>query len=97
MPRPKALGYEDYSQLSYLRMGRIGYGPEEVARYRRQVVRDRGARHCPEAAGPPHAAGWSVTDPKFYDLGRSILRTATPRPTALRSSCWPGPSRCTMR
>ena len=26
----KVLGYKDYSELSYLRMGRIDYGPEEV-------------------------------------------------------------------
>ena len=36
----KALGYHDYSELSYLRMGRIGYGPAEVANYRVQVQKD---------------------------------------------------------
>ena len=36
----KALGYHDYSELSYLRMGRIGYGPAEVKNYREQVQRD---------------------------------------------------------
>src|SRR5699024_9293697 len=34
------LGYQDYSQLSYARMNRIGYGPEEVRAFREQVARD---------------------------------------------------------
>lgn len=34
------LGYRDYSELSYVRMNRIGYGPAEVASYRRQVLQD---------------------------------------------------------
>ena len=32
------LGYENFIELAYLRMGRSDYGPEEVARYRRQIV-----------------------------------------------------------
>lgn len=34
------LGYRDYSELSYVRMNRIGYGPAEVASYRQQVLQD---------------------------------------------------------
>src|SRR5699024_4071722 len=34
------LGYQDYSQLSYDRMNRIGYGPEEIRAFREQVARD---------------------------------------------------------
>ncbi len=34
----KILGYHDYSELSYIRMNRIGYGAEEVANYRKQVA-----------------------------------------------------------
>ena len=34
------LGYKDYSELSYARMNRIGYGPEEVRAFREQVARD---------------------------------------------------------
>jgi len=36
----KIMGYHDYSELSYVRMNRIGYGPEEVKRFRDQVARD---------------------------------------------------------
>ncbi len=32
------LGYGNFAELAYLRMGRIDYGPEEVARYRKQIV-----------------------------------------------------------
>ncbi|MDD6320578.1 MAG: M3 family oligoendopeptidase [Oscillospiraceae bacterium] len=32
------LGYHDYSELSYVRMNRIGYGPKEVAAFREEVV-----------------------------------------------------------
>lgn len=32
------LGYQDYSELSYVRMNRIGYGPKEVAAFREEVV-----------------------------------------------------------
>ena len=34
------LGFADYSELSYVRMNRLGYGPAEVENYRAQVVRD---------------------------------------------------------
>ena len=34
------LGYHDYSELSYVRMNRIGYGPEEIQRFRDQVASD---------------------------------------------------------
>lgn len=36
----KALGYDNYVPLSYLRMDRIGYTPEDVARFCAQVKRD---------------------------------------------------------
>ena len=34
------LGYHDYSELSYVRMNRIGYGPEDIKRFREQVAHD---------------------------------------------------------
>ena len=34
------LGYKNYVQLGYDRLGRNCYGPDEVARYRKQIVRD---------------------------------------------------------
>lgn len=33
----KALGYADFARLSYVRMNRIGYTPEDVRRFREQV------------------------------------------------------------
>lgn len=36
----KALGYENYIPLGYIRMKRNGYGPAEVAAYREQVVKE---------------------------------------------------------
>ncbi|MGN1410333.1 MAG: M3 family oligoendopeptidase [Eubacteriales bacterium] len=36
----KILGYRNYVELSYLRMNRIGYTPDDVARFREQVKRD---------------------------------------------------------
>ena len=36
----KVLGYKDYSELSYVRMNRIGYGPEEIKKFRDQVAND---------------------------------------------------------
>ena len=33
----RTLGYRDYSELSYIRMNRIGYGPQEVAAFRKEV------------------------------------------------------------
>ena len=34
------MGYHDYSELSYVRMNRIGYGPEEIRKFRDQVAND---------------------------------------------------------
>ncbi len=34
----KLLGYNDFSELGYIRMNRIGYGAKEVENYRKQVV-----------------------------------------------------------
>ena len=32
------LGYKNFIELGYMRMGRLDYGPDEVARFRKQVV-----------------------------------------------------------
>ena len=34
------MGFHDYSELSYVRMNRIGYGPEDIKRFRDQVAHD---------------------------------------------------------
>ena len=36
----RLMGYHDYSELSYVRMNRIGYGPEEIRKFRDQVAND---------------------------------------------------------
>lgn len=36
----KKLGYKNYVELGYLRLGRVDYGPEEVKAYRDQVYHD---------------------------------------------------------
>ena len=36
----RVMGYHDYSELSYVRMNRIGYGPEEIRKFRDQVAND---------------------------------------------------------
>ena len=36
----QVLGYKDYSELSYVRMNRIGYGPAEIRKFRDQVASD---------------------------------------------------------
>lgn len=62
----KALGYHDYSELSYLRMGRIGYGPAEVAAYRAQVQKD--VVPVVHELQKRRFARAGVPDAKFYDL-----------------------------
>ena len=56
------LGYHDYSELSYARMNRIGYGPEEIRVFRDQVARDvvpllprswAAAPNAPASSTPP--------------------------------------------
>ena len=36
----KVMGYKDYSELSYVRMNRIGYGAKEIKAFRDQVAND---------------------------------------------------------
>ena len=36
----RVMGYHDYCELSYVRMNRIGYGPEEIRKFRDQVAND---------------------------------------------------------
>lgn len=63
----KKLGYENYVQLGYNRLGRNCYGPEEIKSYRGQIVRDlvpmivKIKEHQAERLGLP--------DLKFYDDG----------------------------
>jgi M3 family oligoendopeptidase len=61
------LGYRDYSELSYVRMNRIGYGPAEIQSFRDQVAQDV----VPLLAKVMELRGQrtGITDPKFIDIG----------------------------
>ena len=64
------LGYEDYSQLSYLRMGRIGYDMNSVAEYRRQIAGDVVPLVAQLVALRRQRLG--LTDAKYYDASISF-------------------------
>jgi M3 family oligoendopeptidase len=72
------LGYADYSELSYVRMNRLGYGPKEVAAYREEVKKaivpkcDALMRLRWQRAGLPANA-------KFYD-GPIAFADGNPKP-----------------
>lgn len=63
----RILGFPSYVELSYLRMGRIGYGRAEVEAFRRQVAEDV----VPAAAEIQRRrfARLGIQSPKFYDTG----------------------------
>ena len=61
----RALGYQDYRPLSYLRMGRLGYGPKEVESFRRQVAES--VTPLAARAMADQFARVDLKDPKFYD------------------------------
>ena len=70
----RALGYQDYVPLSYLRMGRLGCGPGEV-----EASGGRWPRADPWRPGPWPTSlhGWALPTPSFT-MERSALPTETP-------------------
>ena len=76
------LGYHDYSELSYVRMNRLGYGPREVAAYRAAVKEsivpqvDRLIRLRRARAGLP-------ADAKFCD-GLIAFADGNPKPVGTK-------------
>lgn len=74
----RAMGYENYVPLSYLRMQRLGYGREEVEAYRNQVVRDVVPLVARMKARQAERCG--LTDPKFYDSAL-YFADGNPNPT----------------
>ena len=62
----RILGYKDYSELSYARMNRIGYGPEEIRVFRDQVARDVVPLLAEIVARRAKRAG--IEHPTFADL-----------------------------
>ncbi|WP_418972683.1 M3 family oligoendopeptidase [Allofournierella sp.] len=73
----RALGYQDYVPLSYLRMGRLGYGPGEVESFRRQVAES--VTPLAARAMADQFARVGIADPKFYD-GAISFADGNPNP-----------------
>ena len=73
----KVLGYKDYSELSYVRMNRIGYGQSEIQAFRDQVARDV----VPELQKvmAMRAKRTGITHPTFTDLP-IIFKDGNPKP-----------------
>lgn len=63
----KKLGYQNYVQLGYDRLGRNCYGPEEVKAYREQIVRELVPMICKIKERQAKRLG--LPDIKFYDDG----------------------------
>ncbi|HJA25112.1 MAG TPA: M3 family oligoendopeptidase [Candidatus Fournierella merdigallinarum] len=61
----RALGYPSYVELSYKRMGRLGYGPKEVASFRDQVAKY--VTPLAHQAMKAQFARVGIPDAKFYD------------------------------
>ncbi|MFA6627758.1 MAG: M3 family oligoendopeptidase, partial [Bacilli bacterium] len=67
----KKLGFNNYVELGYARLGRTDYGPEEVANYRKQVLKDivpvcqKLIKRQQERLG--------LDDFKYYDLNLKFL------------------------
>lgn len=61
------LGYKDYSELSYLRMNRIGYGPAEVKAFREEVAAQVVPLVQKLMALRNRRAG--IQSPMFWDMG----------------------------
>ena len=76
------MGYHDYSELSYVRMNRIGYGPEEIRKFRDQVANDVVPQLQKVMALRAKRTG--IARPTFTDLP-SCSRTAIPSPFPLQS------------
>ena len=73
----QVLGYKDYSELSYVRMNRIGYGQAEIQAFRDQVARDI----VPELQKvmAMRAKRTGITHPTFTDLP-IIFKDGNPKP-----------------
>lgn len=73
----RLLGYPSYLRLGYDRMGRNCYGPEEVRRFREQIVRDA----VPVAARikAAQAARLGIERTMYYDNG-NVFPDGNPKP-----------------
>ena len=73
----RVMGYHDYSELSYVRMNRIGYGPEEIRKFRDQVANDVVPQLQKVMALRAKRTG--IVHPAFTDLP-ILFRDGNPKP-----------------
>jgi len=73
----RVMGYHDYSELSYVRMNRIGYGPEEIRKFRDQVANDVVPQLQKVMALRAKRTG--IAHPAFIDLP-ILFRDGNPKP-----------------
>ena len=73
----KVLGYKDYSELSYVRMNRIGYGAKEIKAFRDQVAND--VVPLLQKVMAMRAKRTGIAHPTFTDLP-VMFRDGNPKP-----------------
>ena len=73
----RVMGYHDYSELSYVRMNRIGYGPEEIRKFRDQIANDVVPQLQKVMALRAKRTG--IAHPAFTDLP-ILFRDGNPKP-----------------
>ena len=73
----RVMGYHDYSELSYVRMNRIGYGPEDIRKFRYQVANDVVPQLQKVMALRAKRTG--IAHPAFTDLP-ILFRDGNPKP-----------------
>ena len=73
----RVMGYHDYSELSYVRMNRIGYGPEEIRKFRDQVANDVVPQL--QKVMSLRAKRTGIAHPAFTDLP-ILFRDGNPKP-----------------
>ncbi len=67
----KKMGYDSYLPLGYLRMGRMDYNPEDVAKYREQIEKD--ATPLATKLMKRQFKRTGIRNPKNYDLSLEFL------------------------
>ena len=88
----QVMGYHDYSELSYVRMNRIGYGPEDIKRFRDQVAHDVVPELQKVIALKNRRTG--IQHPTFADLPVAF-KDGNPKPIEGYDAGWPPPAPCT--
>lgn len=67
----KTLGYENYLGLGYARMGRLDYGPEDVAIYREEIKKNVTPLY--KKLRKRQAKRIKIDNPEYYDYNLSFL------------------------